>query len=205
MKSNRLILLEFNELCPDLMDTFIHQGNLPNFQRLRSESDVYISDAEERAPELEPWIQWVTVHSGLPFSEHRVFHLGEGPSLRTKCVWDILSDAGYKVAICGSMNVRYDLPINGYVLPDPWTTGIQPYPDSLLPYAKFVQTNVQEHTNERVPLSRSDYLKFLAFMQTHGLSLSTVMFIVRQLMSENGGKNRWKRAYILDRLQFDLF
>ena len=30
-----LVLLEFNELSPVLMDTFISQGHLPNFKRLR--------------------------------------------------------------------------------------------------------------------------------------------------------------------------
>jgi hypothetical protein len=68
-----------------------------------------------------------------------------------------------------------------------------------------VQTNVQEHTKDRVPLSRSDYLKFLAFMSTHGLSVSTVTSIAHQLAAEKGGKKRWKRAFILDQLQFDLF
>jgi hypothetical protein len=205
MHTPKVILLEFNELCPDLMDQFIQAGRLPNFKKLRSESHVYMTDAGEQAPNLEPWIQWVTVHCGLPYREHKVFHLGEGPKSTIPCIWDILSKAGHKVAVCGSMNVRYDKPINGYVLPDPWTTGAEPYPDSLLPYAKFVQINVQEHSNDQMRLSRSDYLKFLAFMQTHGLSIPTISSIVKQLMSEKGGKNRWKRAAILDKLQFDLF
>ena len=205
MPTPKVILLEFNELCPDLMDQFIQQGKLPNFKKMRGESHVYMTDAEEQSPYLEPWIQWVTVHCGEPYSEHKVFHLGDGPKLETPCIWDILSKAGHKVAVCGSMNVRYDKPINGYVLPDPWTTGAEPYPDSLLPYAKFIQINVQEHSNQDMRLSRSDQLKFLTFMQTHGLSVATISSIIRQLMSEKGGKNRWKRAAILDKLQFDLF
>jgi hypothetical protein len=205
MSKRRLIVLEFNELSPGLMERFIAEGKLPNFRRMRSESHVYVTDAGEQSPYLEPWIQWVTVHSGLPYSDHGVFHLGDGPALQTKCVWDILSNASYKVGVCASMNVRYDRPINGYVLPDPWTTGVQPYPESLSPYVKFVQTNVQEHTNDSVPLSRSDYLNFLTFMLTHGLSLSTVAAITGQVLSDRDGKSRWKRAFILDKLQFDLF
>ncbi|HTB13505.1 MAG TPA: hypothetical protein VK752_18120 [Bryobacteraceae bacterium] len=204
MSKNRLILLEFNELCPDLMEQFISQGKLPNFQRLRSQSHVYLTDAGEVSPNLEPWIQWVTVHSGVPFSEHGVFLLGQGAALETKCIWDILSAAKHTVGVCGSMNIRYDRPVNGYVLPDPWSD-TEPYPESLMPYVKFVKTNVQEHSNDRVPLSKLDHLKFLAFMQSHGLSVATITSIIRQLMSENGGKNRWKRAVILDKLQFDCF
>jgi len=153
----RVILLEFNELSQPLMDKFMAQGKLPNFRRLHDEALVYTTDAQEQPPNLEPWIQWVTVHSGLPFRQHGVFHLGDGHKLRQKCIWDVLSDCKFRVAVCGSMNVRYDLPVNGYILPDPWTFGVAPYPSALLPYYRFIQLNVQEYTNDRIPLSRGDY------------------------------------------------
>ncbi len=72
-----VLLLEFNELSPTLMDRFIGEGKLPNFERLRAESHVLVSDAEEEPPRLEPWIQWVTVHTGLSYAEHGVFRLGD--------------------------------------------------------------------------------------------------------------------------------
>ena len=58
--SKSVILLEFNELCPSLINNFIQQGKLPNFQRFYQESSVYTTDAEAEPPFLEPWIQWVT-------------------------------------------------------------------------------------------------------------------------------------------------
>ena len=200
-----VILLEFNELCPSLIHRFMGQGKLPNFQRMYLESQAYLTDAEEKAPNLEPWIQWTTIHCGQPFREHGVFHLGDGPNLKAKCVWDLLSDAGYRVWICGSMNIKYDSNTRGWLLPDPWTTGVQPNPAELEPYYRFVQRNVQEHSNEKVPLHAQDYAKFLSFMVKNGLSLETINSITKQLLSERGGKNRWKRAVILDKLQFDVF
>src|SRR5262249_53513257 len=110
------------------------------------------------------------------------------------------------VWVCGSMNIKYDLPIRGAVLPDPWTVGQSPYPESFSPYYTFVQRNVQEYTNDKVPLSKADVLRFLTFMMTHGLSARTVRAIVSQLMSERRtGKGKWKRATILDKLQRDVF
>src|SRR4051812_24349589 len=170
-----MIVLEFNELSPALMETFIDQGYLPNFKRLRDESQVFTTDAEEVAPNLDPWIQWVTFHSGLSFDEHGIHHLGDGHKLPVKSLWDIVSDAGKSVWVCGSMNLKYDLPIRGAVVPDPWTVGVRPYPDELSVYDLFVKRNVQEHTNDHVGLSKSDYLRFLKFMLTHGLSAHTVM------------------------------
>jgi hypothetical protein len=207
MKSNKyVILLEFNELCPSLMEQFIQEGKLPNFQLLYNESEVYTTDAEEESPYLEPWIQWVTVHSGVPYSQHKVFLLDEGYKLNTKSIWDILSELELRVWVCGSMNVTYTFPLNGYILPDFWSTKITPNSAELLPYFRFVQKQVQEHTNDSVPLSLGDYLKFLTFMSSHGVSSDTIAAIIKQLIREKiTGKYRWQRATIADKLQFDVF
>jgi len=43
-------------------------------------------------------------------------------------------------------------------------------------------------------------------MASHGLSLETALAIVKQLVGERvGTRRRWKRAVLLDKLQFDLF
>ena len=77
MRNGKLIVLEFNELTPRLMSQFIDEGVLPNFARLRQESATYLTDAGENPPNLEPWIQWVTAHCGVPFVQHQVFNLGD--------------------------------------------------------------------------------------------------------------------------------
>lgn len=205
MNDPRVIMLEFNELSPSLMAKFIGQGLLPHFKRLHDESHVHVTEAAERAPNLDPWIQWVTVHSGANADEHGITRLNEGHTFERKRIWDLISDTGRRVWVCGSMSVRYETPINGWVLPDPWTTKVPPYPETLQPFFSFVQKNVLEHTNERLPLSRADYVSFGRFMLANGLSASTVASILRQLRAERKEKCRWKRATLLDRIQFDVF
>ena len=202
----KLIQLEFNELSPLLMDRFIAQGHLPNFQRLREASQVFVTDAGEDPPNLEPWIQWVTAHTGLPYAEHKVFDLGDGHKLNAPRVWDIAGETGAKVWICGSMNASFRKPIQGFILPDPWTTGIKPYPEGEFePFFHFVRTHVQEHTRAESPLGKGDQLRFIAFMVKRGMSAETVGRIIQQLREERSGAGRWKRAAILDRLMWDVF
>ena len=203
--SENVILLEFNELSPTLMNRFINQGHLPNFKRFSEESAVYLTEAKERAPHLDPWIQWVTVHTGLNFDEHKLEQLNEGHTLETKRIWDYVAERKGSSWICGSMNVGYRPGIRGAVMPDPWATYVQPAPDDLKPYFSFIQRNVLEYTNSKVPLTRADYLNFVKFMATHGLSPSTMVAIAKQLIKEVRGQDRWKRAVILDKLQFDVF
>jgi predicted AlkP superfamily phosphohydrolase/phosphomutase len=203
--NTRVMFLEFNELTPSLMERFIAEGHLPNFKRLHGESRVFVTDAQEEQWNLEPWIQWVTVHTGLSAEQHGIHNLDESYKLTKPSLWDLLCDAGYHVWICGSMNIKYTPPVHGWILPDPWSSNVAPYPYQLTKYFRFVRTSVQEHTNDQAPLRKSDYVAFLKFMLTHGLSMKTMSAIVSQIVKERRSGARWKRATLLDRLQWDLF
>jgi hypothetical protein len=203
-----VIVLEFNELTPALLDRFMAAGDLPGFARLRAESAVCITDAEETAPNLEPWIQWVTVHTGLTYQEHGVFLLGDGARLKAPQIWDVVADAGERAWVCGSMNAAVNArrKENVFILPDPWATVIKPHPPGLFDdFVRFVSTQVQEYTREDAPLSATDYLRFMRFMVQSGLSPRTVTDTIRQLAGELEQGTRWRRASILDRLAWDAF
>lgn len=207
MSEPSVIALEFNELTPKLMLDWIAQGHLPGFKRLFGESRVFVTDAEERPPLLEPWIQWITVHTGLSYADHKVFDLGDGHKLKAPRLWDLVSAAGKKVWICGSMNAgKRDADLNGAILPDPWSVGLVPHPPGVFDaFYHFVRTYVQEYSRNDVPLKAADYARFATFMISHGLSPKTIRRTVAQLASERGADLKWKRAMILDRLCWDVF
>ena len=128
--SGKVIVLELNELSPALMSRFIDAGFLPSFKRLRDESVVAISDAHEEPPALEPWIQWISVHTGLTYRQHKVFRLGDGESHTAKRTWDYVADSNLHAWVCGSMNgsATADRRENVHILPDPWSHGVSPRP-----------------------------------------------------------------------------
>ncbi len=200
-----IILLEFNELTPSLMWRFMSEGRLPNFSRLFKESHTFLTDAGEDPPWLEPWIQWVTVHTGIPAHEHGIFNLGDSPNIKQPAIWDFVSEQGHPVWVCGSMNAYYNSGIRGEILPDPWSVRVRPTPERLNPYFDFVRGQVLEYTRTKSIYETKEALRFATFMARNGLSLSTTLAIVRQLMHEQVATARWRRAAILDRLQYDLF
>jgi hypothetical protein len=204
MDRARLFLIEFNELCPALLQRFMGEGILPNFRRFFEASTVYTTDAQEQPPNLEPWIQWPTVHSGLPFAEHGAFHLGDGRRLPQPCVAQLLSDAGHRVGVCASMNLNYGK-LNGYYLPDPWDQAGTPHPDWLRPFYHVIARQVQESSREG-GCSRMDMLRFGLFLLHQGLTVGTAARIVAQLVRERWNPGlRWRRACLLDRLLYDVF
>jgi hypothetical protein len=199
----KMILVEFNELTPKLMHEFIADGQLPNFKKFNSSSQVYTTDSKAEGEALNPWIQWVTVHTGLSPDEHEVFLLSQLDNFKGDFIWDTLSKAGIKSWICGSMNAKFKEGFNGYFLPDPWSNGVSPFPEEKLSnYFDFVQKSVQGHSNK----SGVSSSKFLSFMLGNGLSVKTILKICKQILSEKILKKpNWKRATILDELQFDVF
>jgi hypothetical protein len=204
MQPSSLLLIEFNELSPALLRRFMDEGLLPNFRAFHEASVAFTTDAGEGPPNLEPWIQWPTVHSGMPYAEHGVYHLGDGRRLRARCLAEVLSDAGVPVGVFGSMNTNYGR-LNGYVVPDPWDRAGAAHPDWLMPLYRVVARQVQESSRAGAGSWR-DLPAFAWFLATHGLSAGTAAAVATQLARERLDPGlRWRRPMLLDRLQYDVF
>lgn len=205
MSETKVILIEFNELVPNLMDRFIAEGHLPFFSRFRRESLVFTTDAQAKGEDLNPWVQWVTVHTGLDLAEHGIKFLSDGCKLDRPAVWDIASENGMQVLVCGSMNGRYDKPLNGYLVPDPWSSGLTCYPPGEFDtFYEYIRTAVQEHTNPDSN-ARVSGREFVKWMLRHGLSFGTLRRTVAQVLRERLRGGAWRKAVILDRFLFDVF
>ena len=199
-----MLILEFNELCPRLLARFMDEGSLPNFRRLYRASDVYTTTTNDE--HLEPWIQWVNFHHGLPESRHGVHDLDQGYTVAAPAFWDVLAQQGLSCVVFGAMNTAPARAERVTVIPDPWSTRV-PVPGEFLPYCEFVRAQVLGHTETSIPAGRARLTAFLRFMMSHGLSLATVSHLLRQLASERIARRdvRWRRAAALDYLQWDVF
>lgn len=202
-----IIVLEFNELVPRLMDRFISEGYLPNFAALREISRVYTTDTiDHGVRELEPWVQYCCSHTGVRAGVHGMWNLAEGKRYKGPRYWDVAARHGLRVMLWSSMNIGLQPGFKGVVLPDPWSSdSVQVQPPELLPFVSYIQKNVQEHSRKEAVDGRSDTLRFLWFLLTHGGRWSTLGLLARQLMQERGGRYRWRRAFALDRIIADAF
>ncbi|HLB52360.1 MAG TPA: hypothetical protein VJK48_01450 [Chlamydiales bacterium] len=129
-----MIFLELNEFNDDLLREAARLFSLKNIQKLitlhRTQTfteDTYESDF------LEPWVQWVSVHTGQPSSSHQIKHLGDIPHLqKTPQLWERLSEMNITSGIWGAMNAsRNGAKHCKFFLPDPWTASETGYPDEL--------------------------------------------------------------------------
>ena len=199
----KVLLLEFNELTHSLMEEYISAGHLPNFKRFYNQSQIFKTDAKANGEDLNPWIQWVSLHTGLKPEQHNVYRLNDMEKFDGDFVWDTLSRKGIKSWICGSMNTKFKNGFHGLFVYDPWATKTPLHPvGKFETYIEFITQSVQGHaSNTNVPAK-----DFLMYMLKNGLSVKTVIKATIQLLKERiFGAGKWGRAMILDRFQFDLF
>ena len=197
------ILFEINEICPSLIDSFESEGILPNFKKYRHYFNRYKTLADAAPPALEPWIQWYSVHTGLPYSEHGVFRLTEGADAGHPDIWSILKNRGYKVMNFSSMNTAPLTGTDDFFFPDPWNNAVA-NPQALQSVASFVASQVRDYS---VPNKKINYITFASELLGHGLSLSTVITAIKQLAQEKfiDKEHKYKRIFILDGILMDMF
>lgn len=202
-----ILSLELNELCAPLLERWMADGSLPNFNRLHRQSHVFETQADTTSPEeLEPWIQWYSIHTGLAYEQHHVFRLTDGRGASHRDIWQAVTDQGSAAMNFASMNARPFARPGSLYVGDPWSEQGDAYPPELNIYNRFVGHNVREYSNAESRLSASDYAAFLRFALTHGLSPATVLRITSQLAGEKlGSTGSHARVAILDALQYDVF
>src|SRR5688572_24064360 len=118
-----VLLLELNEVSFDYVRAYIERGELPTFKYLLDTYGCSETTSEERYEELEPWIQWVTVHTGKALAEHGVFRLGDIGRLNgVEQIWERLErERSVRVGAISPMNAENRIS-RGFFVPDPWTS-----------------------------------------------------------------------------------
>jgi hypothetical protein len=196
-----VISLELNEVNFDLVEAYTPDSGLDNFRRLLDEYRRYRTEAEPEYENVEPWIQWVTVHTGLDLAGHGIFRLGDVVEHEHEQIWEkIERELGLTVGAISPMNARTSVKNSPFFLPDPWTgTDVRGSWD-LRALHSAVKQAVNDNAEGTVAL-RS--LLNLAAGSVRNVRLTNLPEYVRLAWQSRGRK--WLRAGILDKLLADTF
>ena len=78
--SLRLLFIQLNEINFDLVEKYTSNKKKLQFNNLRLIKKFYknfFTFAEDEYKNLEPWIQWASVHLGKNYNQHGIFRLGD--------------------------------------------------------------------------------------------------------------------------------
>jgi hypothetical protein len=198
--SAQLLFLELNEVNFEFVHGYVRGGRLPAFRRLFEKHGYLRTESEQEYAQLEPWIQWVTAHTGKSLSEHGVFRLGDIVNHDIPQIWEQLEAQGLRVGALSPMNAKNRLRAPAFFVPDPWTrTAVAGRPVLQALYRAIVQA-VDDSAEARVSAgSVVNLLRgFLAYAPAAAWpSYAALAF---------GSRGRpWRRALFLDRLLADVF
>jgi hypothetical protein len=138
--------VELNEFNLELARSLAETHGLPNLRRVLGlpHTTTTTRDREETGF-LEPWVQWVSIHTGTESAVHGIRHLGDVDKLGEPQVWERLSEQGVSSGAWGVMNAtRGDAPRCRFFLPDPWTFSEPGHPaplEDLLALPRYAARN----------------------------------------------------------------
>lgn len=207
---NKVLLLELNEINWRVVDRLIEQRGasfLPNFEKLRREGAWAVQSAVERSPLLDPWITWVTLHTGVSPAVHGASVLEQSSdSISAPRTWQYAAEAGRKVGVFGSISSYPPPKVDGFVVPGPFAPGNETHPPRLAPVQAVNRRYTQVHNQTTRAPTLSENAGTASALIRMGLGLGTMGQVAKQLVRERFQPGqRWRRVCLQPRLNFDIF
>jgi hypothetical protein len=137
---NKLILFEINEFDLAFILNGAKKFKYHAIKKFFNKKKIktFTNDKTE-GYNLDPWVQWVSVHTGKASKQHKVFRTGQKLDNSIVQLWDIFSKNNISSSIWGAFNasLRNKNKVDIF-FPDPWSFEEEAYPKkfenfSLLP------------------------------------------------------------------------
>jgi hypothetical protein len=116
-----LVLIELNEINFDFVKRYGEGNELLTLNGFAKRHGVWTTTSESEYENVEPWIQWVTAHTGKSLREHRILRLGDIVQSDIDQVWELVEKQGVRVGAFSPMNAANRLETPAFFVPDPWT------------------------------------------------------------------------------------
>lgn len=168
MSKKRLIIVELNEFNEGLLKKVSNDLNLKNIRRLLNmqKSETISLDSKEHFG-LDPWVQWVSIHTGYPHEIHKIDHLADVKNLKYPQIWETLGEKGFSSGVWGAMNSsRNNAKGCCFFLPDPWTYYENALPEKIndfLALPRYFSKNYLSFSFSRILPKVIKMLRFLIF------------------------------------------
>lgn len=197
--SKPLILIELNEINFALVKKYVDKGEpLPNFQRIL-ETGLKNSESESRYSHLEPWIQWVSIHTGMTYEDHKVFRLGDIVTKNWVQIFEKVESLGFSVGAISPMNASNELSDAAYFIPDPWTKTISDKSISSRIITSVLRQTVNDNSSSKITFKS---VIFLILIVIRYVKPSNYFELTRKVFRARG--RPWRKALVLDFLLCEI-
>jgi hypothetical protein len=194
----KLILIELNELNFDIVKKYSWKFDF-KFFNLSFFNHLKKTQSEKEYNLLEPWIQWVSIHTGMRAKEHNIYRLGDIKIFPFEQIFEKIEKKGKLVGAICPMNAKNNLVNPAYFISDPWTK-TESKPGF---WNNFVAENLSKMINfnshKKIPLKI--YINIL-FILVKSFRFRNLKFYFNLILKSFFKK--WNKALILDLLLHDI-
>jgi hypothetical protein len=198
MLRHPLILIELNEINFDLARPYVAPLGLKNLHRLMTQG-MRKTQSEDRYERLEPWIQWVSAHTGLSGVEHGIFRLGDIVGSRVPQFFEQVEAGGFSVGAVSPMNAENRLNRPAYFIPDPWTQ--TPTDGSALSRRLWQALSQVVIDNAKGRISATSAAVLFAALLRFARPINYPLYLT---LARGALKAPWRRALLLDLFLHDI-
>lgn len=203
-----LLVVELNEFDPEHLLSGSRRLGLRAAERWLSLPRSRTTTEDEREHHgLDPWVQWVGIHGGMPASSHGIRRLGVTRAQNWPQVWHVLAGAGLTWGAWGPMNApRGDATGCAFFMPDPWSfdeTAHPPEFDDALALPRYAARNYLDLDRQEVLAGGLRMLRFLARAENLGVSTRFAADLARGVAA--AGPSIHAFTTLLDLLSARLF
>ena len=179
MNNKKLIAINLNEFNLEFLRYGAKKFNciyIKKFLKLKK-IKTFSSDLKQDK-NLDPWVQSISMNTGIRSNKHKIFNLGEKIPKRFIQIWDNLSANKNNCAVWGTMNTSFKNNENIKIfLPDPWNYQNSVKPHELENFYLLPREYAQNYTNFSVIKNFFKIFQLLIYL-IKKLVFSNLIFLI---------------------------
>ena len=207
-KKKNLVIFEINECDFDFFFLGSKKYNYPLIKKFflkKKKIETFTRDKKEGL-NLDPWVQWVSVHTGIKSSKHKVYRLGQKLDKKIPQIWEKLDIKNNNITLWGlfNSNLKSKKNIDLY-FPDPWSFTQEVYPEKYKNFLKLPRYYAISYPN--IKLKKFIYylilfFKDVFFSKTFFYILKNIHKIIFILLK--AGIKSFNLYFLLDLISLDI-
>ncbi len=188
----KLILIELNEINFDLIKNYSKKKKFKFFNE-EFLSNLRTTFSENVYEKLEPWIQWVSIHTGKTADEHRIERLGDINKFKYKQIFERVEELGHTVGAICPMNTINKMENSKFFISDPWTTNKES--NNLLTklLSRSLKNLINNNANKKFLFGSYLILLFSVFKVMRFKTISKYIYLFLKSFEK-----KWNKSLFLD-------
>lgn len=170
--NKKLVIFELNECDFSYFIYGAKRFKFPEIEKFLKNKKITKSFTKDKIEglNLDPWVQWVSVHTGINSKKHKILRTGQSLKKNVSQVWETLGLENSSVGLWGLFNSKYrNKKIINFYYPDPWNYNESAFPKSLNSYLmlpRYYAMNYPNISKFKIFLSALIFIKKILFTKT---------------------------------------